>query len=97
MWLPSQYGLFLDWPQRHSTNSCPRFSVCPVPEMISRGPTIFSGPFFRSTTSTGPLRTASAAESVAAGSPLAVNPAAACEPSQNGLCFDWPQRQSVAR
>jgi NTE family protein len=44
-----------------------------------------------------PSRLASMSTSVLGGSPVALNPASWCEPSQNGLLREAPQRHNVAR
>jgi len=63
----------------------------------STGPATRKGPLAVGVMLTGPLRVASAALSFTATSPLAANPAVAWLPSQNGLLFEAPHRQSVAR
>ena len=71
--------------------------VRPVPLITSRLPVTASGPLGAGATMTSPSRAASAVTSPVAGSPVATKPASLCEPSQYGLFFDAPQRQSVAR
>ena len=63
LWVPSQKGLLEEPPHRHRKVSVPRVTVRPVPEQTSSGPSILSGPFGRSVTLRGPLRTASGGDS----------------------------------
>ena len=69
--VPSQYGLFCEWPQRHSQVSVTRLTVRPVPLTTSNEPCTCSGPFFVGVTVNGPSRCASASEDFVGGSPVA--------------------------
>ena len=96
-WVPSQNGLFLLPPQRHSRADSRRATTRPVPLMISMLPRSCSGPSVVRRDRSGPSRTGSMSALPVAGSPLAAKLTSWCEPSQNGLFFDAPQRQSVTR
>jgi hypothetical protein len=65
--------------------------------MISMLPRTCRGPLISGSIASGPSRTASMSAFPVAGSPLATNLMSLCEPSQNGLCFEAPQRHSVIR
>lgn len=56
--VPSQYGLFAEWPQRQSAVFVVRFTVLPVPAQISRLPSMRSGPSGCGVTVSGPARCA---------------------------------------
>ena len=77
LWLPSQYGLLADCPQRQNAAPVPRLMVLPVPVTTSTGPATRKGPLVMGVMVTGPLRIVSAALSFAATSPVATNPAVA--------------------
>ena len=95
--VPSQYGLLPDAPQRHRTD----FSVCsivwPVPQQISRWPSIWMGPLGNDVTATFPARSLIGSNGFAGTSPVAAKFAPTCDPSQYGLFCDAPQRHSVTR
>src|SRR5471030_467790 len=95
LWLPSQYGLLRDCPQRHSQPSVMRLTVLPVPVTTSRLPRTCKGPSAIGSTRSGPSRCARGCDSATAASPLAAKAAAAWLPSQNGFRADAPQRHSV--
>src|SRR5215469_2870568 len=95
--VPSQNGLLPLPPQRHSRAWVTRATTRPVPEVISRLPRTRRGPSVSGSTESTPSRTASMSVFPESGSPEAVNFTSLWEPSQKGLFFDAPQRQSVAR
>ena len=72
--VPSQKGLFCEWPQRQSHVFAVFASVVPVPETISSDPSILSGPFFVAVILRGPSRVASASMSPWFASPVALKP-----------------------
>ena len=93
--VPSQNGLVLLPPHRQSCADSSRATTRPVPEMISMLPRTCSGPSVSGVTSSGPSRTDSMSALPVGGSPLAAKFTSWCEPSQNGLFFEAPQRHSV--
>ena len=95
--VPSQNGFVALPPQRQSRACVTHATTRPVPLVISRLPRTCSGPSSSGSIASGPLRAASDCTSPVAGSPLAANLTSWCEPSQNGLLFEAPQRHSVAR
>ena len=70
-WLPSQNGLVLLAPQRHSRADSTRATTRPVPLMISMLPRTCSGPSVSGSMASGPSRTGSMSALPVGGSPLA--------------------------
>ena len=96
-WVLSQYGLVDECPQRHRRVLASFMTVRPVPLRTSRLPETARGPLRCGLISNSPSLTSSGSKAAALGSPVATKPAVLCEPSQKGLFFEAPQRQSVAR
>lgn len=94
--VPSQNGLERLPPQRQSRADASRATTRPVPVMISTLPRTCNGPSIVGRMSSGPSRDGNGSVLPLAGSPLATKPLTWL-PSQNGLVFDAPQRQSVQR
>src|ERR1700722_3844839 len=96
-WLPSQYGLFAEAPQRHSAVSTVLAIVCFCPFCRVSGPLASSGPFAIGTKTTGPDGPGSPRFSAGAKSPASDQPEVLWLPSQKGFLADAPHRQKDAR
>jgi hypothetical protein len=84
--------LSFDCPQRHSLTAIVRSTVRPVPVISSEAPRTSSGPLRKGVTTIAPARCASTCEGLVGASPDALNAAAMCDWSQNGLFFEWRLR-----